>query len=500
MFGTAKLACVLALGLSSVALASAAGGTEPIRVLLITGQQNHDWVYTSNVHKQTLEATGRFKVDLTTTPAETLANAKNLKGYQVFFLDYNGARWGDAAEKNFIEAVNGGAGVVCVHASNNSFVGWAEYEKMIGLLWVTGTTSHGKFHTFDVNYTTHDDPITKGLADMKDHPDELYHKLVNIQKVSFKLLADAMSSTESGGSGNREPMALTVTYGKGRIFHTPLGHVWANSPQQHGSINDPNFKILLTRGTEWAATGAVTLPATWTFGDTYTKDLKETKQPEAKKATEPAPNTLSDAEKAAGWTLLFDGKSTPAFRGFKKDAFPTQGWEVADGAIHVKAKGNGGDIITKDQYEDFEFAFDWKVAAGANSGVMYLVTEGSHDYPWRTGPEYQVLDNKGHVDGKEPKTSAASCYALYAPAKDVTKPIGEWNAGKIVKKGKHIEHWLNGVKACEYEIGSDAWKKQVAASKFKDMPDYGTNAKGHIDLQEHGDDVWYRNIKVRVVK
>ncbi len=492
---------------SLVALASGAPergeAKDTIRALLLTGQQNHDWTYTSNVHKQTLEATGRFTVDLTTTPAEALADAKSLANYKVLVVDYNGERWGSAAEKNFLDAVNAGAGVVIIHASNNSFVtddpaqGWIDYQKLVGLVWLKPATGHGKFHAFDVHYTDHDHPITKGLADMKSHPDELYHKLVNTQHADFKVLATALSSKESGGTGDNEPMVLVSTWGKGRVFHTPLGHVWAGSPEQHASINDPQFKILLARGTEWAATGAVTLPASWDFGP---PPPPKATQPAAKSGADAAPNTLTDAEKAAGWTLLFDGTSASGFKSFKKPSFPDKGWEAADGTLHVKAQGGGGDVVTKDEYQDFEFACEWKVSPGANSGIIYLAAEEGFDYPWQTGPEMQILDNSRHADGKSPLTSAGALYALIACSKDVTKPVGEWNAARVLKKGNHVEHWLNGVKVVEYEIGSPEVKKLIAASKFKDMPAFMTKAKGRVALQDHGDDVWFRNIKVREVK
>jgi hypothetical protein len=129
---------------------------------------------------------------------------------------------------------------------------------------------------------------------------------------------------------------------------------------------------------------------------------------------------------------------------------------------------------------------------------MYRVSE-EKGAPYETGPEYQVLDNANHSDGKDPKTSAASAYALYAPAKDATKPIGEWNKGRIVVNGNHVEHWLNGQKVVEYEFGSDDWNKRVAASKFKGMDRFGKEPKGHIDLQDHGNEVAYRNIKIKVL-
>ncbi len=208
-------------------------------------------------------------------------------------------------------------------------------------------------------------------------------------------------------------------------------------------------------------------------------------------ADEPAVNTLSEKEKSDGWKLLFDGKTMAGWRGVKKDKVP-DGWQAVEGAL-VRVQG-GGDIITNEQYDNFEFAFEWKVADAANSGVFYRVNE---DYGVIQSPEYQVLHNQKHPDGRNPKTSAASNYALHAPKKDLTKPPGEWNHGKIVANGNHVEHWLNGEKVVEYELASDEWTALVKASKFKEMEHYGKSMKGHFALQDHGDRVEFRNMKIR---
>jgi 3-keto-disaccharide hydrolase len=206
-----------------------------------------------------------------------------------------------------------------------------------------------------------------------------------------------------------------------------------------------------------------------------------------------APNTLTDKEKADGWKLLFDGKTTSGWRAVKKDKAP-DGWQAVDSAL-VRVKG-GGDIITEQEFENFELLFDWKVTEGANSGVFFRVNE---DYGVIQSPEYQVLHNQKHTDGRNPKTSAASNYALHAPTKDLTKPVGEWNQGKIVVNGNHVEHWLNGQRVVAYELWSDEWKSLVAESKFKDMQYYGKSPKGHIALQDHGDRVEYRNMKIKTL-
>jgi hypothetical protein len=213
-------------------------------------------------------------------------------------------------------------------------------------------------------------------------------------------------------------------------------------------------------------------------------------------AADAPPNTLTAKEKAEGWKLLFDGKTTDGWRGYKKEKMP-DGWKVENGAL--ARAGGGGDIVTIEQFDNFELSLEWKISEGGNSGIMYHVTE-EFGAPYETGPEMQVLDNAKHGDGKNPLTSAGACYALYPPVKDVTKPVGEWNLVKLVCKGAHVEHWLNGTKLLEYEYGSDEWNKKIEGSKFKAWPKFGKNPKGHIDLQDHGNLVWFRNIKIRVLK
>jgi hypothetical protein len=223
----------------------------------------------------------------------------------------------------------------------------------------------------------------------------------------------------------------------------------------------------------------------------------EDKKAEAADADSKTPNTLTEQEKAAGWKLLFDGKTTAGWRAFRGKSMPDK-WHVVDGALVLQPRSGkqGGDIVTEDQYGSFDLKLEWKISPGGNSGIMYHVSE-SEAAPWFTGPEYQVLDNAKHADGRNPLTSAASCYALYAPTKDSTRPVGEWNQARIVVRGKHVEHWLNGEKVVSYEFDSPDWNDRVKASKFKEMPKFGKEPKGYIDLQDHGDEVAYRNIKIR---
>jgi hypothetical protein len=201
----------------------------------------------------------------------------------------------------------------------------------------------------------------------------------------------------------------------------------------------------------------------------------------------------------AGWRLLFDGQTAAGWRGFRAEGFPETGWEITDGTLHHRPGEGGGDLVTEAQFQDFELDFEWKVAPGANSGVIYRVSE-EHPNTWHTGPEYQVLDDAGHRDGQNPLTSAGSNYGLHPAPRGAVRPAGEWNTGRILVRGSHVEHWLNGTKTAEYEFGSDDWKARVAGSKFVEWPAYGQSARGHIGLQDHGDMVWYRSVKIRPLR
>ncbi len=197
-----------------------------------------------------------------------------------------------------------------------------------------------------------------------------------------------------------------------------------------------------------------------------------------------------------GWTVLFDGTATSAWRGFKRQDLPS-GWQIVDGAL--TRVGPGGDIITRDQFGDFELELEWRVEPKGNSGIMYRVTEEDAN-TYRTGPEMQVLDDAGHADGKNRLTSAGSNYGLHAAPEGAVKPAGEWNHARIVARGAHIEHWLNGQKVVEYELWSPDWEAKVKASKFSAWSGYGRAKRGHVALQDHGDRVAFRNIRIRELK
>jgi hypothetical protein len=215
-------------------------------------------------------------------------------------------------------------------------------------------------------------------------------------------------------------------------------------------------------------------------------------------ADEPAqtmPNTLTAAERQAGWRLLFDGSTLDGWRGYRQEA--TTGWEVVDGAI--KRVEPGGDIVTTEMFDDFEFSIEWKVEQGGNSGIFYNVTLGQEQI-YHGAPEMQVLDDANHRDGQAEITSSGANYALHPAPRGIVRPAGEWNTSRVLVHGNHVEHWLNGQKVVEYELHSDDWRRRVAESKFNDWPEYGQATEGHIGLQDHGDPVQFRNVKIRVIQ
>lgn len=213
--------------------------------------------------------------------------------------------------------------------------------------------------------------------------------------------------------------------------------------------------------------------------------------------------TTVKAQSTTAWTSLFDGKSVTALRGYKMRTFPDQAWKVEDGALMALPNVPNIDLVTKETYQNFELVFDWKVSEAGNGGVFFYVQEtsqhesGNGNSPnWLDNFEMQILDDINFND-KEPKRSAGSLYDLIAPKGKKLKPVGEYNQAKLIVNKGHVEHWLNGVKVVEYQIGSDQLNRLIQNSKYKENPAFATSTDGHIMFQHHGQQIWLKNIKVR---
>jgi hypothetical protein len=217
------------------------------------------------------------------------------------------------------------------------------------------------------------------------------------------------------------------------------------------------------------------------------------------KSQEVADNQLTEAEEQEGWELLFDGETMNGWRMYQNK--PADAWGVKDGMIYCKGSETDksdlrADIVTSDQFENYEFMIDWKISPQGNSGIMYHVSE-AFDAAYLSGPEYQLIDDVGYPDKLEDWQKTASDYAMYAVSAAPTKPAGEFNTTKIVVNGAHREHWLNGVKVLEFEAWTPDWQQRKATGKWKDVAGYGLEKKGHICLQDHGGGVWFKNIKIK---
>lgn len=225
--------------------------------------------------------------------------------------------------------------------------------------------------------------------------------------------------------------------------------------------------------------------------------LSACETPEPEEPAGPPPQMLTTEEEEQSFIHLFDGRELGAWRGFQQDTIP-EGWVINDDSSLVAVNEDpAADLITQNTYANFELRLDFKVSEGGNSGIFYLVAENEYDEAWHTGPEYQILDDEAFPDA-EPRLLTASNYEFEGPDPDVFRGAETWNTARIVKDGNDIEHWLNGERVVEYTIGSEAWEEQKEDTKFVDYSEYAAYDEGHIGLQHYGDEVHFRNIRIRM--
>ncbi len=480
-----------------------------LQTLIIDGQNNHRWQETTPLIKAILENTGRFSVDVATTPGkggDMSGFAPNFTDYAVVVSNYNGEPWSDATNKAFVDYVRGGGGFVCVHAADNSFPSWPDYNQMIGLGGWGGRTekdgpyvrwkaeqekfvqslapgrggSHGKRHPFQVvvrDGSKH--PITRGIpGSFMQAEDELYSELRG-PAANMQILATAFSDASTGGTGEHEPILMVIEFGKGRVFHTTLGH---DTTAMSGNA----FQITLARGAEWAATGDVTLPAVTAAqlndNEVSVRDpLTATLESYPTVDFSSMPNIDGD-----GWVSLFNGKNLDGWT--QKNG--TAKYSVDDGAVHgVTNVGSPNSFLCSDRdYSDFELTFEVKVHDELNSGVQIRS---------KSLPDY----NNGRVHGPQVEIEASPAEAGYvygeatgrgwlSPHQPKTDAMrnGEWNRYVIRAVGPRIQTWING-------------------RKIEDIADPTSYLEGFIGLQVHGIgkregpfDVSWRDIRIREIK
>ncbi|WP_236622252.1 ThuA domain-containing protein [Novipirellula maiorica] len=386
-----RLVACLALVAGFALQTSAADNTNVLSALLIDGQNNHKWQETTPLIKQTLEASGRFKVDVVTSPkkgGDMSTFAPKFSDYDVVVSNYNGQPWSESTQQAFEDYVNGGGGFCSVHAADNSFPKWSAYNRMIGLGGWGGRNesdgpyvrwkedlqkftrdnspgsggTHGRRVPFVVVVRDTKHPITKGLpGSFMQTADELYGKLRGPAE-NMEVLATGFSAKESGGTGEHEPLLMCIQYGKGRVFHTTLGH-------DVNAMKGLAFQVTLQRGTEWAATGDVTLPAV--DAETLTADQPAVRDPAASSESAAGNNvswdTIPDID-GQGWVSLFSGNDTKGWT--QKNGTAT--YRVENGAVVGKtSEGSPNSFLCTEQtFGDFELTFEANVDTGLNSGVQ----------------------------------------------------------------------------------------------------------------------------------
>ncbi len=484
------------------ATASTVSAAEPLKVLLIDGQNNHKWQETTPLIQQTLEGCGRFTVDVATSPAkggDMSTFQPKFADYDVVVSNYNGEMWSEATRADFEKYVAGGGGFVAVHAADNSFPQWEAYNRMIGLggwggrnensgpyvRWREGKVvrdtqagrggSHGRRHPFLVVVRDTAHPVTKGLpSSWMQAQDELYAELRG-PAVNMHVLATAMSDKSTGGTGEHEPILMSVNFGNGRVFHTTMGH-------DAEAMSGVAFQVTLQRGAEWAATGEVTLPPV--DAQTLTADQPAKRDPAAIGDQAAAIDfEQPPALDAAGWVTIFNGKDLTGWS--QKNGTAT--YRIEDGVVIGKtAVGSPNSFMCTDkEYGDFELTFEVKVDNGLNSGVQ-IRSRSLPDYKNGRvhGPQVEIESAPGESGYIYSEGTGRGWISKEQPIKDAYQN-DQWNRYLVRAVGDRLQVWVNG-------------------KKIEDLTDAESSKQGFLGLQVHGIgqdqgpfEVRWRNIQVR---
>ncbi len=474
-----------------------------ISVLIVDGQNNHNWQETTPLIKQTLEGCGRFKVDVATSPAKDEDMSKfdpTFSDYEVVVSNYNGTPWSSKTQQAFEKYVASGGGFVCVHAADNSFPNWEAYNRMIGLGGWGGRNekdgpyirwkeeqkrftrdlspgrggSHGKRVPFMMIVRDHDHPITRGLpGTFMQTADELYSSLRGPGE-NMHVLATGFSAPATGGSGEHEPLLMTIQFGDGRVFHTTLGH-------DAEAMRGVAFQVTLQRGAEWAATGKVTLPPV--DRQALASSEASVREPSSIRPDDSAAMPELDSE---GWVRLFNGTDLAGWT--QKNGTAT--YRVEEGAIIGKtAEGSPNSFLCTDKnYADFELTFEVNVDEGLNSGVQ-IRSRSEADYKNGRvhGPQVEIETAPGESGYIYSEGTSRDWITKEQPIKDAYSN-GHWNRYVVRAKGDRIQTWING-------------------QAIADVCDPESSQTGFVGLQVHGIkkdtgpfEVRWRDIQIRELK
>ncbi len=442
---------LLALFLAAFALtgllAPPAAAQQRIPVLVLTGENDTDWRWTSTWMRQVLEDCGKFDVEIALYPNGALADDAWLERFQVIVVDYEGARWGEPAESNFLERVQGGAGVVAVGNAARAFPEWDAYREVVGCAW-DDAGGADPFGPVSIRGREQHD-LTAGFGDWSNHQDTL---LLGVRpKESHRVLGVVDRADPFTGETAEVPVVLLGEYGAGRVVTSTLGHVDWGDRRTWASQTDPQYQQFLIRACEWAATGK-------------TSSISRME-----------PNTLTAADRAAGWELLFDGESMQSWSEYEGQGLPADRWS-AEGGVLVVQPMEGGQVLAPRTYDEFELELEWRVAEGAAAG-LHLVTDA-------TGGGVG-MDLGGAQGGA-------------AQGLRILRPAGEFNLARIVATRNGVEQWLNGVKLATHRMSPDEWARRMTGDRPKQDAELAQSSPLlQIVLKNEGTAVWFRNIKIR---
>jgi len=430
---------LIAAGVSPIPHGEQATGRIP--VLLLTGDNETDWRWTSTHLRQVLADSGKFAVTVSLYPAADLADRAYLDQFRVVLIDYAGPRWGDPGESNLLAAVEDGLGVVAYHAAIRAFPDWPEYGRLVGFTAGKGGGT-SPFGPVKVTITDAEHPVVKGMGQGDGiHSDALMLGLELHAGAGYTMLANMASPDVAGGSP--QPAVLVGNYGKGRVVASALGRVELGDPSTWIAYEDPELQQGLIRATEWVATGKVT-------------PLRRIE-----------PNTLTAEDRAAGWELLFDGESAGGW-GKPGEGLPADRWSVENGCLKISP--GGGDIVSTQFFEEFELEAEWRVAPGGDRAAAPI-------------PEAQLSPLLAEAGG-----------GITA----ILRPSGEFNHARVVARDFMVEHWLNGVRLLTLHMSPAEWAERMG-KPMADDPVLGQLPLARFAAQDTGNTIWFRNIKIRQV-